>query len=294
MRRRRMVGGPAVWRTKQWAVGGLAALAAAAAAAPMSGGMSRVATAASVGHRAPDAGSTSLSNPMAVAVARSGPARGTLYIADTGNNRILAVSLSGTTSVAPTSALNYPQGLAVDGSGNLFIADHGSGRVLEEPAGGGPERVVADMGQTAEGVGLSPTSLAVDAQGTLYIIDFDRSHLIKESGGVVTNISSPQLNEPYGIATDFQGHFFISEDADGGVGIDSQGRLSFTQTGGVVQPASADGQLSPPLIQGLNHPAGLATDGQHVYIADLNNNRVLKVPVGGGASVEVGSGLRFP
>ncbi|MGA2599445.1 MAG: FG-GAP-like repeat-containing protein, partial [Bryobacteraceae bacterium] len=83
-----------------------------------------------------------LSNPQGVAV----DAAGNLYIADTGNNRIRKVSLSGViTTIAGTGAsgfsgdgglaaaaqLSAPTGIAVDGAGNLYVADAGNQRVRQ-------------------------------------------------------------------------------------------------------------------------------------------------------------------
>jgi hypothetical protein len=74
---------------------------------------------------------SSLSGPSGIVVDGSG----NVYIADTGNNRVLKVGLSAgsyTENTVPTSALHYPMGIAVDGSGNVYVDDIGDNRVLKE------------------------------------------------------------------------------------------------------------------------------------------------------------------
>ena len=91
--------------------------------------------------------SASLRNPNSVAVDRSG----NLYISDYNNNRIRKVNaggiittvagngtagFSGDNAAATGAELNHPEGVAVDTSGNLFIADSFNNRVREVNGGG--------------------------------------------------------------------------------------------------------------------------------------------------------------
>ncbi|MGA9671054.1 MAG: choice-of-anchor D domain-containing protein, partial [Terracidiphilus sp.] len=95
---------------------------------------------------------------------------GNVYIADTGNNRVLKETLAGgtyTESTVPTSALAYPSGVAVDGSGNLYIADTGNNRVLVET-----HSTNSYSESTVPTSTLSyPSAVAVDGSGNVYVAD---------------------------------------------------------------------------------------------------------------------------
>ena len=127
---------------------------------------------------------------------------GNLYIADSMNNRIVKLSrLNGDLDVAnPTyigTGLTYPEGVVVDGAGNIYISDTGFpadpgndlfGRIVKIPA--------ADpSSQLTLGVQVnSPSYLGVDASGTLYIANTDDSTVLK----VTPDGASGDAREPYG------------------------------------------------------------------------------------------------
>ena len=121
--------------------------------------------------------------------------------------------------VADNSAaygLLYPQGIAVDGSGNVYITDPSNKRVVKETpptSSGNPyiQSLVAD-GSAAYGL-QSPTHVAVDGSGNVYIADYE---VLKEtpSGGsytqsLVANSTYNGLGQPWGVAVDGNGNVFI-------------------------------------------------------------------------------------
>ncbi len=169
------------------------------------------------------------------------------------------------------SGLSYPTGVAVDGAGDVFIADKRNNRVVEVPAGGGA--------QTTVGSGLSsPGGVAVDGAGDVFIADFGNSRVVEVlAGGGATTVGSG-LSYPFGVAVDGAGDVFIAD---------------YNNKRVVEVPAGGGAQTT--VGSGLSYPTGVAVDGAgDVFIADPNNNRVVEVPAGGGAQTTVGSGLSSP
>ncbi len=174
----------------------------------------------------------------------------------TGAQTTLNVSVGG-------SGLNYPYGVAVDGAGNVFIADSGNNRVVEVPAGGGA--------QTTVGSGLSgPDGVAVDGAGDVFIADTMNSRVVKvpwtgTSWGTQTTLSVSVggigLSYPEGVAVDGAGDVFIADTYNNRV---------------VKVPAGGGAQTT--VDSGLSLPAGVAVDGAgNVFIADTGNSRVVEV-----------------
>jgi sugar lactone lactonase YvrE len=211
----------------------------------------------------------------------SGNTLGTVYVYGTGVGPQVAFGPGVQSTI--TSGLNAPGAMAVDASGNVYIADTNNNRVLKEPWTGSSYGT-----QSTVGTGLnSPAGVAVDGAGNVYI--GDESGLIKVpwtgSGyGTQTTIGSG-LSSPSGVAVDGSGNVYI---ADWG-----HNRL-------VKEPwtGSSYGAQSSVIGSGLNAPFGVAVDGSgNVYVADMGNSRVLKAAwTGSGYSTPttVGSGLDFP
>jgi len=156
--------------------------------------------------------SATLNNPSAVAVDNAG----TLYIADTGNNRILVRQPTGTSgdyylyNLATTGlTLNAPQGVATDTLGDIFIADTGNNRIIEVTSGG----VARAFGPSIP----TPVSVAVDGSGNVYLTDTLNGDAfeISSNGKTLTQLSV-SLDDPQGIAVDAAGTVYI---ADGKLGV---------------------------------------------------------------------------
>ena len=197
---------------------------------------------------------SALSDPASVAVDSSG----NLYIADRANNVIEKVTPAGQLSIvagtgsagAPTpgpalrSDLSYPIGIAVDSSGNLFIADSGN-NVIEKVTPAGQLSIVAGSGV------LGPPT-AGPATGS-------------------------DLHDPNGIAVDISGNLFIADSGNGDIEeVTPAGQLSI-----VAGTGSTGGGLptpGPATSSGLGLPLGLVVDSSgSVFVGDYGGNVVEKL-----------------
>jgi hypothetical protein len=194
-----------------------------------------------------------LSGPQGVAT----DGLGNVFIADTENHRIRKVAggkistlagtgtagTSGDKGLATKTQLNRPTGVAVDASGNVYIADWGNHRILKVRAatfttlaGTGNGGYSGD-GAAATSAQLNfPEGMAIDGFGNVYIADYRNHRLRKvDTAGQISTLSGT-------------------------------GEVGYSGDGGTATSAQ------------LNFPAGLAGDGSgNVYIADYRNNRIRKV-----------------
>ncbi len=116
-------------------------------------------------------------------------AAGNVYVADTGNNRVLRfeAGVPGTGEILLFGGeVNAPQGLAIDAMFNLYVADTGNDRVLKIPNANQPTPgatvIVARIGSSANQV-RQPQGVAVDNEGTLYVADTGNDRVLEFVGG---------------------------------------------------------------------------------------------------------------
>lgn len=274
-----------------------------------------------VGTGAAGSGSSQLNSPQGIAVDSSGD----VFISDTQNARVLKVSggavstvagsgtlgFGGDGGAAGSAQLNTPLGLAVDGAGNLYIADNGnhrirkvtSGGTISTVAGNGNQGYSGDNGAATLAQLNAPQGVAVDSAGNLYIADTlnDRVRLV--AGGNITTIagtglagytgdgglaSSAQLVNPAGLAVDSSGALYISDLSAHVRKIYPKGPI-FTVAGSTAGYAGDGGVAG---AASLNGPSGLAADSKgNLYIADTGNNAVRMItPSGPGISVAAVTG----
>jgi outer membrane protein OmpA-like peptidoglycan-associated protein/sugar lactone lactonase YvrE len=264
--------------------------------------------------------SANLGTPTGVAA----DASGNVYLTDQANNEVDKVSAAGTLSVvagngsmgAPTpgpatsSRLKNPTGVAVDASGNLYIADEGNQRV-EKVDTSGTLSVIAgtgSMGAPTPGTATSsqlrfPFAVAVDASGNVYIADEGNSVVEKVtpsgtlslfagtgSSGAPTAgpAASSQLDTPLGVAVDASGDVYIADTYNHEIEkVDTGGTLAVIAGTGTSGAAIA----GPATSSHLTFPFGVGVDASgNVYIADSNNNHIEKVDTGGALSIIAGTG----
>ena len=158
--------------------------------------------------------------------ARSGiDGNGALYIADAGNNRIRKIPRGGViTTVAGngtagflgdggpaiSASLNFPEGLALDSSGNLYIADRFNQRarkvtptgIITTVAGNGSFGYSGDDGPAASASFTELQGLAVDINGNLYVADSYNGRLRKVSlGSIVSTVPVEAPSSPRRMAS---------------------------------------------------------------------------------------------
>ena len=195
-------------------------------------------------------GGTAFSNPQGITI----DGYGNLYIADTGNNRIVQgrqynaqysqniVYVPSTTTFGGT-ALSGPTGLSVDAAGDLFIADTGNGRVVEYSVTG----VASVVG--ASGITLSrPTGVVVLGSGALIVTD-SRNGLFLIGGGVGTSLSTGaiSLNTAQGLSLDLAGNIYVA-DSNGGqvikLNVNSPAAAPTFATTGRLQSSSVTSEVA--------------------------------------------------
>lgn len=239
---------------------------------------------------------------------------GDIFIADSANNRVRRISGSTITTVAGTgqagfngdgpnalaAQLSFPRDVAVDASGNLYIADTNNSRIrrvtpqgaISTVAGSGLFGFFGDGGPAVTASLAAPHGIAVDAGGVLYIADTLNNRIRKVStdgtmvtiaGGNTAGFSGDfgqaafaQLNAPSGVAVDNSGNVYFADSGNHRVRlIDRQGNIT-TVAGGTSNGFKGDG--GPATAALLNSPQSVAVDAAgNLYIADAENHRIRRV-----------------
>ncbi|MFH9266684.1 RICIN domain-containing protein [Streptomyces sp. NPDC017546] len=240
---------------------------------------------------------------------------GTLYVVDTGNHRVRKITADGTISavagtgskgfsgdggLATAAKLNTPLGVAVDGTGVVYVTDYGNLRIrkittdgtISTVAGNGTAGPGGDGGPAVSAQLKNPHGVAVDDAGVLYIADADNHRVRKVTpDGTISTVAgtgtagtggddgpatSAKLNLPLAVAVDSAGNLYVSEYNNHRVRkVTPDGTISTVAGTGTAGTGGDDG---PATSAQLKHPRGLAVDCvDALYIADRNNNRVRKI-----------------
>ena len=260
---------------------------------------------------------------------------GNLLIADVINDRIRRVNLgtglittfagngtpgySGDAYAATDASLYAPNGVALDGAGNLFIADAGNRRIRRVDKGTGEITTVAGNGTNgfsgdgglATSASLSvPVGIALDNKGNVFFADYyanSRIRRIDAVTGIITTVAgngtvgfsgdggpatSASLYYPSGVAVDKAGNLFIADPNNQRIRrVDASTGIITTVAGNGAYGYGGDG--GPAVNATLGFPRYVALDGAgNLFIVDALTNRVRRVDISTGIITTVaGNGV---
>lgn len=210
------------------------------------------------------------------------------------------------------TGLNFPTGVAIDSTGNTYIADQQNNRVVKVLVNGG--------GQIALGSGLNqPSGLAVDSTGNLWIADTGNGRIVQvpAAGGSQIVVASG-FNRVSGIAVDAAGDLYAADSGAGtvqmfpagggapvpvgngwispvGIALDALGDVFVTDAQSNKLVEVSGGQQTSLPVTGLNSPAGVAVDQLgDIFLSDTLNGRILELPANGAAQFPLQSGPTKP
>jgi sugar lactone lactonase YvrE len=216
---------------------------------------------------------------------------------------------------ATNAGVSGPYGVALDGVGNLYIADTGNNRIrrvdtngtISTVAGNGSRTYAGDGGAATNASLYSPYGVALDTTGNMYIADSSNNRIrmvgtngivstvagkagrgYSGDGGTATNAS---LNYPYGVALDSLGNLYIADNGNNRIRIVCTNGIIATVAGKTGGGYSGDGGAATNAS--LYTPAGVAVDALgNLYIADSSNNRIRRVDANGIITTVAGNGSR--
>jgi len=298
------------------------------------GAVTTLAGAASVSGSADGTGAaTRFYNPLGVAA----DGAGNVYVADQSNATIRKVTPTGdVTTLAGTAGMagsmdrtgaaarfNNPAGVAVDGAGNIYVAEVSNSTIRKVTAAGVVTTLAGTAGMTgsADGTGaaarfVSPPGVAADGAGNLYVAD-EGNHTIRmvTAAGVVTTLAgaagmtgsadgtgaAARFNHPVAVAVDGAGNLYVADQGNSTIRKVTLGGVVTTLAGTAGMVGTADGTGAAALF---NHPTGLALDGAgNLYVADTASSTIRKItPAGitttvagtaGVAGILLGANLRL-
>ena len=255
------------------------------------------------------AGSFYIADSEHVRVRKVGPDGIITTVAGNGANRF-----SGDGGLSASATLNSPQAVAVDATGNLYIADGGNRRIRRV----GPDGIITtvagagDAGSSGDGGAATSASLGfvtgvtVDAANNLYIADPGNNRVRKVTGGgIITTVAgsgapgfsgdggpatSASLTSPQGVAVDRSGSLYVTDSRNQRIRkVNSSGTIT-TLAGNGTQGFSGDG--GPALNAALKSPTSGAVDiAGSLYFADRDNQRIRKVSSDGTITTVAGDGF---
>ena len=237
---------------------------------------------------------------------------GNLYVADGFNNAIRKISPSGvvttfagsltavgdfTDGTGTDARFNFPDGITIDGSGNLYVSDYNNNAIRKITPGG----VVTTFYSSVDTFG--PGGLCIDGSGNIIVTAQDASQIMKiTSAGVATivagstagyangAVSSAQFNAPGDVKIDGAGNLYVADFNNNAIRkITPAGQVT-TIAGSDVSGNTAGFADGTGTAAVFNNPTGLYIGpGGVIYVADMFNNNIRRVMPDGTVSLIAGS-----
>ncbi len=253
---------------------------------------------------------------------------GNMFIVDTGNIRVREVTTDGVINTiagtgvqksagdggpAVNASFVFPENIALDSQGNIFISDTadstirkiGAGGIISTYAGIHQFGYSGDGGPATSAALTYPQGLRLDASGTLYFVDSASNRVRKiTAAGVISSIAgdgqprfsgdggpavNAELDSPGSLAFDASGQLVISDNANQRVRRIGLTGVITTILGTGAADSLQDG--GPATSASLASPSALALDkAGNLYIADIENQRVREVRTDGTIITFAGNG----
>ncbi|PRX59211.1 DNA-binding beta-propeller fold protein YncE [Cohnella sp. SGD-V74] len=229
-----------------------------------------------------------------------------VYVADYSNHRVQKLIVSTNTwsewkksdggSGSDLGEFNRPSGVAVDGSGNVYVADSGNHRVQKLTLSGNAwSEWVKSGGGPGTGLGefLTPTGIALDSIGNVYVTDSVNHRVQKltvstngwsewKKSGAGSGIGLGEFDSPFGIAVDGNGNMYVADSTNNRIQKLEAATDTWSQWSAMV---SGSGSLPGE----FHFPFGIAVGGNgDVYVTDGGNNRIQKLTLSANAWNEWG------
>ncbi len=242
-------------------------------------------------------------------------ASGNVYFADPNNYRIRKISTGGIiTTYAGTGTCGYtgnggqataaqmcaPHGLAINASGDLFVAEPNnhvvrkitSGGIITLVAGNNSAGFSGNGGQATAAQLNGPVDVAVDASGNVYISDQQNNRIRKvTTGGIISThtgtgtaayggdggpATAASINTPYGLAIDACNNLFIADNQNSRIRKVNSGGIISTYAGNGSAGYAGDGGAATAAM--IHQPHFMTFDASgNLYFADVNNYVIRKV-----------------
>ena len=185
---------------------------------------------------------------------------GNAYVVSSVAGTVTKITPSGTATVLGFTGLSSPAGVAVDSSGNVYVADYGNNRIEELSTAGVQSQYMSFY---------LPMAIAIDPSGNVYIGNAANGYIAEyTSAGSPIGTWGTGLAVPYGIALDSSGNLYVSD----------------TNNNRVVEitPSNVQTTIGP----NFSAPAGIAVDSSgNVYEGDTNNHVVTKIAPNGNTTI---------